>query len=526
MANNVVVYANNQAFYDGTHLPAAAPFDTLVIAFVYPSGITNPSPDYFSSTFSLVDWGGTMSSTTQTFLQGFQGVAGNEVWMSVGGSGGPTVPGSTLEAMYTAWGANLSGFTAMLNQWISQASLQYGVNIAGIDFDYEYFLAGENAAATEARCTLLANLSGAAKATTPPLKVSHAPQIPYVTSNTYGGNTGIVGVYVGVLNRLASQSDVDFLSVQVYNNPAFTSTATSLGGATPANSYFPSNSWANLAAGTTQQVIEGSGAIVTLTAPWPLSKLAFGLPLEEADAGSGYLPLVPGPAYYQAPPFSTPLTYNGVLGTALMFWQISVTTGTVASRWDAVSAYSAAVACLTPGTLVQDAATRAWVRVDALRPQGHAVVAVDCHTGEETVAEVVPVSRRVPGRTAVWATPDGTLGLSKDHCVVVPEGHPWAEACVCPCAKCRPVDVPGCVSTLAGHGAWDEESFGAPQEVKGAWWWHVVPVDPTRPIVVCVTHGVAVEPFRTPLKAVLRAGWSNAAAPPSPPSPQSTVAHA
>jgi hypothetical protein len=335
-----VVYANNQSFCPAGASMTQAPFDTLVVAFGYPAQMLTEPPQGYFGALNLYDWGNSISAATAQHLRDFvSGSTNKKVFLSVGGAGNQTnLTQADLWAMYQAWAAETDTspprFQAMLNDWINQfANATGGVQLAGIDFDFEYF--GNPGVDPTTAATVLGKLSVAAASVRPGFQVSHAPQIPYVTSNGYGGSPQLIGVYVSVLNHAGAADAITYLNVQCYNNSDFT--GGTLSGATPTESWWMANSWAQLIAGTTSQVLP-NGITKPLKAKWPASKLRLALPLMVADAGSGYI--TPDALFTSAD------TYAPLKGeSGLAFWQIASPSGSasdIQERWTQCAAFAAA----------------------------------------------------------------------------------------------------------------------------------------------------------------------------------------
>jgi hypothetical protein len=492
--NNVVVYCNTQSFYTALTPPESAQFDTLIIAFAYPPGVplhTDPVPgtdyDYFGYPAHLIDWnGGTpgnqMTVATQTWLQVFTG----DVFLSVGGAGGDTVKPATVRAMYEAWGGDVPTFTTMLALWVDTFFNDYGIEIRGIDFDYEYFVFGEDWTSAKNRCDLLIALTNAAATVDTragsgrKLKVSHAPQIPYVVSYaTDSSSASYIGAYVYIINE--TRHKLTFLNVQCYNNSAFT---------TP--TYWVESAWEHMTDGSATWAWPGS-----LSAPVPGSMLRLGLPLEPTDADSGYV----------APTalFSTRELYGRLNGTGLMFWQLSGTDPV--ARWGELAAF---VECLAPWTLVATEPCGKLVRIDQLPAQ--ALVRGMGADGVCVPVEVTVVRQQLHQRASVWVDRHKTVGFSDAHCVVVPASP---DTRLCECVDCAPIHIAGYRTVLARHAA---VGSGTPSPlahtVSGPrpTWWHLVSTHADGALAVFGAAGWAFELFRTPLEQVLARGWSRVGA--------------
>ena len=296
--------------------------DTLIIAFAYPKQTAYPCAtcDYFNPVFELLEWGGVAQIGSNTciakWLREFK-ADGKEVFISVGGAGGGAFPHANLDAMYTAWSGDLARYTAMLTAWLVQFKALFGFELDGIDFDYEYFTAGKPPTGTNAeRCQALIDITNATRSAPSlgQLKISHAPQIPYLVSNNYSSGMEYIGIYVAVMNGCGDS--IDFLNVQNYNNGANT---TNYAPDTCGRSYFLPNAWKELIQGTS---VGYDG--VQLKVPVPPSKLKFGVLIGTPQSSAP-----PGTPNSLQQPFTIDQAFtswnfsSGVLPTGLMTWQIT-----------------------------------------------------------------------------------------------------------------------------------------------------------------------------------------------------------
>lgn len=413
--SGTVVYANNISFYTLHTATDPTPFDTLVIAFAYPTGV--PGASYFTPTFQLIDWGTPdASNPVWTWLQTWQNAdASHKIYLSFGGAGGPNFPEANLDAMFTAWGADLPAFRTLISNWKSYfENTLANCTLDGVDLDYEYFSSGDSVALTVDRCAILSDLTNNIKAAEPSLLVSHAPQIPYITSNTYGGPVYIVGVYVLVLNGCAD--NLDFLFVQCYNNAAFVSP-----GASAANPYWAGNSVTNMNAGTTAW---SSGVGTTsLAAPYPYTKLRFGLPLTAADASSGYITPAEMVTYYGNIDTQPLAAWAGGMG--LMFWQLADGSN---PRWTALGEFNhAAFNCLAGDTEVLTEGD-GYVALSKLTSRHRVVVRTGVRRRRKTAVRMRVACRQDPGVSRVVTVPrhffargvpDADVTCSPEHCFYV-----------------------------------------------------------------------------------------------------------
>ena len=317
--------------------------DTLIIAFAYPKQAAYPpvtNPNFFSPAFDLLDWGGTSHITSANtciakWMQEFHadGVSRGkvkDVFISVGGAGASYFRHTDLDAMYTAWSGNLPAYIGMLTMWLAQFQTMFGFPLDGIDFDYEYFkiastddqgnaIPADTIAQTMARCKTLIDITNATRRAFPHLKISHAPQIPYLASvpwtKYYHGDTAVMGVYVSVMNGCGGS--IDFLNVQNYNNGAFT---TNNNPDTCGGPYFVPNAWNAMIAGTTMQVTDAAGTNTVLTSGIPATKLKCGVLIGPATTGAPNTLMQP---FTSDTAFSSWNYLSGILPTGLMTWQIT-----------------------------------------------------------------------------------------------------------------------------------------------------------------------------------------------------------
>ncbi|WP_281558848.1 glycosyl hydrolase family 18 protein [Thalassomonas sp. RHCl1] len=242
------------------------PYTDINLAFLLPNA-DNPLDLELAGAIAASP--STLTQTTKQAISALQ-ASGKKVLLSFGGG---TVSSETYH--------QLAGNETELAQNIACFITENQLN--GVDIDFEDTGAFTGSAGYNG-VDFLVNLTRALRATLPAANslITHAPQPPYLEcGNPMGG-------YVQVMAEAGE--DIDWLNVQFYNNPPWSSNP--------------------------QEIVSSYKKYAQLPG-LNAEKLLIGLPVTEHDAGSGYMPVDE-----IISDVIQPVQANGALG-GMMNWQFS-----------------------------------------------------------------------------------------------------------------------------------------------------------------------------------------------------------
>jgi hypothetical protein len=232
---SVVVYANGypMTFPDD---PYKSPYNILILAFMYTTkqwnlSQTYPDGSYFEFTSNAFEWNQGpppisilyMKPDFLSQLKNFQANPKNKVMFSVGGA---TMPDGGLQLAYEAWKNDITATVQGIVKFVNDFNITNGFLFDGIDIDYE--VTGGEGNDPQPNTNLLIDLTtgirgqiGGVSGLPLGFMISHAPQAPYVLfGDSYPQNY----YYKTVLPRISTL--LDFIFIQFYNNPPWSTCAT------------------------------------------------------------------------------------------------------------------------------------------------------------------------------------------------------------------------------------------------------------------------------------------------------------
>jgi hypothetical protein len=315
-----VVYVNGPAWaYSSNDPTKPTPFTTVVVAFAYTNYqcTNNPQSGYkpaenptskFDFTLDAFACNGLFQSPASPIADWLtkwrSADATREIFVSVGGAAYQW----PKFQVYDAWATNPAAVATGLATFIKGFT---AFPIDGIDFDYE----DTDSLMVVATCpsnpepwgaTMLIAVCKALKQALPAIKISHAPQGPYLVPNCSSSYINNMGGYEFIIKQLADT--VSFYFVQFYNNQGFMAC-----GPSAASGYTINNI-------ITYMLGMGCSA----------SQIVVGKPLTTTDSGGCWTP----PDLLQWC-ISTPAASYGGIG----FWALTGTAADQDARWAAVTQY-------------------------------------------------------------------------------------------------------------------------------------------------------------------------------------------